>query len=125
MFNLRKRAAKKTGLPPGTPVYVGERKDEKVKISVLDYDQEHFDEKELEQVEIRLAVNPSALTGYLDVNGVLNSLPIGSTLDQDTGRFFWSPGPGFVGPYTLLFIIEGPDGQTSRKTVKILIQPKY
>jgi phosphodiesterase/alkaline phosphatase D-like protein len=81
--------------------------------------------KELEHVEIRLAVNPAAVTGYLDVNGALKSLPIGSTLDQDTGRFFWSPGPGFVGPYSLLFIIEGPDGQTSRKTIKILIQPKY
>ena len=81
--------------------------------------------QELEHVEIRLAVNPSAVTGYLDVNGVLKSLPVGSTLDQKSGRFFWSPGPGFVGPYTLLFIIEGPGGQTSQKTVEILIQPRH
>jgi phosphodiesterase/alkaline phosphatase D-like protein len=81
--------------------------------------------KELEHVEIRLAANHSAVQGYLDVTGVLKSLPIGSTLDQKSGRFFWSPGPGFVGPYTLLFIIEGPGGQTSQKTVEILIQPRH
>jgi magnesium transporter len=43
---LKKRIGK-VGLPPGTPVYVGEKKIEKVKISVMDYDETQFLEKEI------------------------------------------------------------------------------
>lgn len=38
MFGLFGRLSEKSGLPPGTPVHVGEKKAEKVNISVLDYD---------------------------------------------------------------------------------------
>ncbi len=70
MFNLRKRAAKKTGLPPGTPVYVGERKDEKVRISVLDYDEEHFDEKEFEQVEECFPFKDMSTVTWINIDGI-------------------------------------------------------
>jgi hypothetical protein len=43
-------------------------------------------------------------TGYLLVSDQLRPLPVGSTLDPDNGIFYWSPGPGFVGTYQLLFI---------------------
>ncbi|MGD2245825.1 MAG: magnesium/cobalt transporter CorA [Candidatus Aminicenantes bacterium] len=70
MFNFRKRRSKKAGLPPGTPVYVGERKDEKVKISVLDYDQEHFEEKELEQAEGCFSFKDTSTVTWINVDGI-------------------------------------------------------
>ena len=46
MANLKKRS-KKSGLLPGSLVYVGEKKVNEVKISVIDYDENNFEEKGL------------------------------------------------------------------------------
>jgi magnesium transporter len=42
-----KKRIRKVGLPPGTPIYVGEKKIEKVNISVINYDETQFLEKEI------------------------------------------------------------------------------
>ncbi|MGD0782383.1 MAG: hypothetical protein ABSA30_05940 [Candidatus Aminicenantales bacterium] len=39
--------SEKEGSPPGTLVYVGERKTETVRISIIDYDENNFLEKEV------------------------------------------------------------------------------
>jgi magnesium transporter len=70
MFNLRKRAAKKTGLPPGTPVYVGERKDEKVRISVLDYDEKQCQEKEIKDVEECFLFKDTPSVTWINIDGI-------------------------------------------------------
>lgn len=44
------RRTKKAGLPPGTLVYVGDRKTEQVKIMVIDYDESTFEEKDVRKV---------------------------------------------------------------------------
>jgi magnesium transporter len=44
---FRKRSAEKKGLPPGTPVYVGEERREPISISLIDYDAERCEEKAL------------------------------------------------------------------------------
>ncbi len=43
MFELFEISSKKKGLPPGSAVYVGEQRDEKVKITVIDYDKENIE----------------------------------------------------------------------------------
>ena len=45
ILNKFMRSRKKIGLPPGTPVYTGELKEEKVNISVLDYTEYDYIEK--------------------------------------------------------------------------------
>lgn len=62
--------------------------------------------------------------GYLIVGDQLNDLPTGSTLDTQRGIFYWQPGPGFVGEYRLLFMIESQDGHIAYKSLKIKITPK-
>jgi len=42
---------KKVGLPPGTPVYVGEKKIDRARIKIIDYDEAQFQEKEAKTVE--------------------------------------------------------------------------
>ncbi len=81
--------------------------------------------KELEPVEIPLGDNISGVQGYLLVNNRLRDLPVGSTLDARTGKFYWSPGPGFLGTYSFVFEIKNSDGQDYKKSVEITLEPKF
>jgi magnesium transporter len=45
MKKLLRKSSKKAGLPPGTLVHIGEKKTEKVTISIIDYDESQIDEK--------------------------------------------------------------------------------
>jgi len=51
MQKLIKKRSKKAGLPPGTLVHIGEKKAETPKITVMDYDEAHFQEKEIKTIE--------------------------------------------------------------------------
>jgi hypothetical protein len=81
--------------------------------------------KELEYVALKLGDDhQSVVRGFLEMSDRLNPLPIGSTLDTKNGVFFWHPGPGFLGRYNLVFVIESPGGQSYKKPVTITIEPK-
>jgi phosphodiesterase/alkaline phosphatase D-like protein len=81
--------------------------------------------KELEYVALKLVDEDQSVTrGFLAVNDRLNPLPIGSTLDIKNGIFFWHPGPGFLGQFHLVFVIESPSGQSFNKLMTITIEPK-
>jgi hypothetical protein len=81
--------------------------------------------KEFEHVEFQVSNHFSSIRGYLSVDGKFRPLPIGSTLDRRTGRFYWNPGAGFVGPYRLVFVIATPDGDVDQKTIEITIEPEF
>jgi magnesium transporter len=51
MAKLTKKRSKKAGLPPGTLMHIGEKKAEELKITVIDYDEAHFQEKEIKSIE--------------------------------------------------------------------------
>jgi magnesium transporter len=51
MQKLIKKRSEKTGLPPGTLVHIGEKKAETPKITIMDYDETHFQEKEIKTIE--------------------------------------------------------------------------
>ena len=51
MSKLIKKRSEKTGLPPGTLVHIGEKKAETPKITIMDYDETHFQEKEIKTIE--------------------------------------------------------------------------
>ncbi len=73
--------------------------------------------KEDERVEIRLRSQ-----GPVEA---ISPLPVGSTVDRDKGIFYWQPGPGFLGKYTLMFARQGADGQPQKVSVVINIVPKF
>ena len=50
MPKIFKKRSEKGGLPPGSLVYVGEKKVEKVTITVFDYDREQYEEKEVKYI---------------------------------------------------------------------------
>jgi len=76
-------------------------------------------------MEIQFGLDISQIYGYLIVDQQLKRLPIGSTVDTRTGTFYWSPGPGFIGTYELVFIIQTEDGAYFKKMVGICIEPKF
>lgn len=62
--------------------------------------------------------------GYQLVGSQIRPLPIGSYLDRETGRFYWLPGPGFVGEFSLRFIKNDMEGEMKRKDIVFRIAPK-
>jgi hypothetical protein len=63
--------------------------------------------------------------GYLRVGNQRRRLPVGSSLDQQTGKFYWQPGVAFHGDYPLIFIIKESNGTIFHQTVTVTITPKY
>ncbi|MCP5107555.1 MAG: hypothetical protein GY950_29475 [bacterium] len=76
----------------------------------------------MERVVIGLE-NMALRRGYLAVNGQLRSLPTGSTLDRETGIFYWQPGPGFMGTFRFVFVAEGPGNEKYRVDMTVNIVP--
>jgi len=81
--------------------------------------------KELEPVEIKISNDASRIVGYSLVGNGLQPLPIGSFLDLKSGKFYWSPGPGFRGDYELVFIEKTSTGGTKSKHLKVRISTKF
>ena len=81
--------------------------------------------EEIDRFELALYGQPGeTFAGYLRVSDRLAPLPIGSRLDENAGRFIWSPGVGFVGSYDFVFIREVGGRAVARREVRILLKPK-
>ena len=65
-----KRLSKKSGLPPGTPVYVGKKKDEQVKVTCIDYDGDHFEEKEVKTIDECFPLKDKPAATWINIDGV-------------------------------------------------------
>jgi len=66
---FRKRSEKK-GLPPGTLVHIGERKAEKVRITITDYDETQFQEKEVETIEECFPFKDTQTVTWINIEGL-------------------------------------------------------
>jgi len=66
-------AAKKTatlGLPPGTLVYVGPKRQRKTKITVIDYDANHVEEKEIQKIEDCFVYKEKKSITWINIDGI-------------------------------------------------------
>ncbi len=62
--------SKKAGLPPGTPVYIGDEIVEKPIITLTTYTLENYEEKELETIDDALSFKDKPGTHWLNIEGV-------------------------------------------------------
>ncbi|MFH1662433.1 MAG: magnesium/cobalt transporter CorA, partial [Chloroflexota bacterium] len=62
--------AKKAGLPPGTLTYLGDKKVDKVKISLIDYDEAQFQEKEVKTAEECFSFKNTPTVTWINIDGV-------------------------------------------------------
>ena len=65
-----KRREKKIGLPPGTPIYTGEKKEEKVRISIIDYAEDQFQEMEDKTIEECIPFKESQSVTWINIDGI-------------------------------------------------------
>jgi magnesium transporter len=70
MSKLIKKRGKKTGLPPGTPVFVGEKKTEEARISIMDYDETQFQERKAEKIEECFPFKETPTVTWINIDGV-------------------------------------------------------
>jgi len=65
-----RKLSKKAGLPPGALVHVGEGKDETVKITIIDYDEKHFEERKVKKVEECLPFKDKPTVTWVNIDGI-------------------------------------------------------
>ena len=72
------------GLPPGTPVHVGERKVDKPRITIIDYDTDHFTETVVEKVEECSRYRDQPTVTWINIDG-LHEVELIEKLGQQYG----------------------------------------
>jgi magnesium transporter len=70
MKKLIKKRSEKAGLPPGTLVHIGEKKTEELKITIMDYDETHFQEKEIKTIEECFAFKEKPTVTWINIDGL-------------------------------------------------------
>ena len=70
MPKLIKKRSKKAGLPPGSLVHIGEKKAEEVKITIIDYDETHFQEKVIKTIEECIPFKDKPTVTWINVDGI-------------------------------------------------------
>jgi magnesium transporter len=70
MARLVRKRRKEAGLPPGTLIYEGEKRVEKVRITLIDYDETHFQEREVERIEDCFPFKDEPTTTWINIDGL-------------------------------------------------------
>ena len=70
MLKRFRKPSKTIGLPPGTPVYTGEMKAEKVRIQLFEYDESQCQEREVEEIEECFPFAGGQTVSWLNVDGI-------------------------------------------------------
>ncbi|MEW6594297.1 MAG: magnesium/cobalt transporter CorA [Thermodesulfobacteriota bacterium] len=69
-FRLPKTSSQKAGLPPGTPVHIGEQKASEVRVTLVDYDQEHCEVVALPRPDVCALYQSKATVTWVNVDGL-------------------------------------------------------
>ncbi len=70
--NRIKRRSKKAGLPPGTLMHIGDKKLEKVRITIIDYDEESFEQKQADNIEECFQFKTKPTVTWINIDGLHN-----------------------------------------------------
>jgi len=70
MARIIKKFSRSRGLPPGALIHIGEKKTEKIKISIMDYSIGKFDEKEAKKVEDCFPFKRKPSITWINVDGL-------------------------------------------------------
>jgi magnesium transporter len=70
MPKLIKKRSKKAGLPPGALVHIGEKKAETLKITIMDYDEAHFEEKEIKTIDECFIFKDKPTVTWINIDGL-------------------------------------------------------
>lgn len=65
-----KKRSQKAGLPPGTPVHIGERRSETTRITLFDYDEQQIEEREVTQAKECFLFKNTPKVTWINVTGL-------------------------------------------------------
>ena len=68
--NRQVKRSKKAGLPPGTLMYVGEKKTDTVLITVFDYDGQNYREEKPKSIEECFGLRQSPTVSWINIDGL-------------------------------------------------------
>ena len=70
MAKFTKKRSKKAGLPPGTLMHIGDKKAEKTRITIIDYDEAQVQEKEIKNVEECFPFKDTPTVTWINIDGI-------------------------------------------------------
>ena len=70
MPRLIKKVSKTIGLPPGTLMHVGDKSAERIKITVIDYDEKQLQEKEIMAIEDCFSFRDTSTVTWINIDGI-------------------------------------------------------
>ena len=70
MAKLAKQRSKKAGLPPGTLIHIGAQKTGEPTITIIDYDETHFQERETKAIEECFLFKDKPTVTWVDIDGL-------------------------------------------------------
>ncbi|EKQ52668.1 MULTISPECIES: magnesium/cobalt transporter CorA [unclassified Clostridium] len=70
MNTTTKKRSKKAGLPPGSLIYTGEKKDEKIQIKLFKYSEDRFEEKVINLNDVSLLKPEKSTVHWINVEGI-------------------------------------------------------
>lgn len=70
MRKFNRKRSKKAGLPPGTLVHIGKKRVEESRITIIDYDQTNFQEKEVKSVEECFPFKDTSTVTWINIDGI-------------------------------------------------------
>jgi magnesium transporter len=70
MAKLFKQRSKKAGFPPGTLIHIGAQKTGEPKITIIDYDETHFQERETKAIEECFLFKDKSTVTWINIDGL-------------------------------------------------------
>lgn len=70
MPKLVKKRSKKIGLPPGTLIHIGDKKTENVEITLINYDEAQYQEREIKKIEECFPFRDKPTVTWININGI-------------------------------------------------------
>ncbi len=70
MPKLVKKRSKKIGLPPGTLIHIGDKKTENVEITLINYDEAQYQEREIKKIEECFPFKDKSAITWININGI-------------------------------------------------------
>ena len=65
-----RKSSEKAGLPPGTVVFVGEKKVEEIRITIIDYDENNYVEREVKDIEECFPYKATPSISWINIDGL-------------------------------------------------------
>ena len=137
MLNLHRKRVKPVGAPPGMLVHTGKRKTEEIRITVIDYDEDRYEEREVSTIEESFAFFGTPTVTWVNIDG-LHEVEVIERIGEQLGIhplvledvLYVDQRPKVEDHEEYLFIVlkmltRGSEGQTEVEHISFILGPGW